>query len=149
MSIFSRIKDAIFSHGSAAPQTTDGARPQPSAGAAPPAARPASTPQSTAPSGIPASPTAAKWEQPAVDVEAVLEAKAAKDPQKLNWRSSIVDLMKLLDIDSNLENRRELARELGYTGSTDDTGAMNVWLHKRVMEELRKNGGKVPASLVA
>jgi len=79
----------------------------------------------------------------------VLESRAAKVSQKLNWRSSIVDLMKLLDIDSSLENRRELARELGYTGSTEDTAAMNVWLHKRVMEELRKNGGKVPASLVA
>ncbi len=57
--------------------------------------------------------------------------------------------MKLLDIDSSLENRRELARELGYTGSTEDTAAMNVWLHRRVMEDLRKNGGKVRASLVA
>ena len=84
-----------------------------------------------------------------VDVEAVLELRSANNPQKLNWRTSIVDLMKLLDIDSSLENRRELARELGYTGSTEDTAAMNVWLHRRVMEELRKNGGKVPASLVA
>lgn len=79
----------------------------------------------------------------------MLEARAAANAQKLNWRSSIVDLMKLLDIDSSLENRRELARELGYTGSTEDTATMNVWLHQRVMEELRKNGGKVPASLVA
>ncbi len=84
-----------------------------------------------------------------MDVEAVLESRAADNPQKLNWRSSIVDLMKLLDIDSSLANRRELARELGYTGSTEDTATMNVWLHKRVMEELRNNGGKVPASLVA
>jgi len=82
-------------------------------------------------------------------VEFPLESRAASNPQKLNWRSSIVDLMKLLDIDSSLENRRELARELGYTGSAEDTATMNVWLHKRVMEELRKNGGKVPASLVA
>ena len=72
-----------------------------------------------------------------------------RPPQKLNWRTSIVDLMKLLDIDSSLENRRGLARELGYTGSTEDTAAMNVWLHRRVMEDLRKNGGKVRASLVA
>jgi uncharacterized protein DUF3597 len=142
MGIFSRIKDAIFGHGQAeqAPASTTGAAP----------ARPTATPQT---SGIPASPADAKWGQttPAqdVDVEAVLESLAAKDPQKLNWRTSIVDLMKLLDIDSSLANRRELAGELGYTGSTDDTAAMNVWLHKRVMEELRKNGGKVSAALVA
>src|SRR5436190_20358397 len=112
MSIFSRIKDAIFGHGNSTPPTTT--------------SKPASPPSATQ-SGIPASPTAAKWEQPEVDVEAVLQAKAAKDPQKLNWRSSIVDLMKLLDIDSSLENRRELAREFGYAVSTDDTATMNVW----------------------
>jgi hypothetical protein len=84
-----------------------------------------------------------------VDVEAVLAGLAAKNPQKLNWQFSIVDLMKLLDIDSSLENRKELARELGYTGSTSDSATMNVWLHKRVMQELEKNGGRVPASLVA
>jgi Domain of unknown function (DUF3597) len=137
MSIFTRIKDAIFGHkGSGGATTTGGTAAKP---AVPP--KPATT-------GIPASPVDAKWERE-VDVEAVLESRAANNPQKLNWRSSIVDLMKLLDIDSSLENRRELARELGYTGSTDDTAAMNIWLHKRVMEELRKNGGKVPASLVA
>ena len=150
MSIFSAIKDAIFGHKSAeaarpAPTSTPSAQPPrtpvPGAGQSP-AATKASTP------GIPASPADAKWERE-VDVEQVLETMAAKDPQKLNWRTSIVDLMKLLDIDSSLQNRKELARELGYTGSTDDSAAMNVWLHKRVMEELRKNGGKVPASLVA
>ena len=123
-----------------------------------PARPPPNPPRNTAPtpataSGIPASPADAKWEREVdvreVDVEAVLELRAANNPQKLNWRTSIVDLMKLLDIDSSLENRRELARELGYTGSTEDTATMNVWLHARVMEELRKSGGRVPASLVA
>ena len=82
-------------------------------------------------------------------VEAVLESRAAHNPQKLNGRGAIVDLLKLLDIESRLEYRRELARELGYSGSPEDTATRTVWLHKRVMEELRKNGGKVPASLVA
>ena len=103
------------------------------------------------PAPAPASPTAAPGPAPVpmVDVVAQLEKRAAANPQKLNWRTSIVDLMKLLGIDSSLENRKSLARELGYTGSTDDSATMNIWLHKRVMEELQKNGGKVPASLVA
>jgi hypothetical protein len=84
-----------------------------------------------------------------VDLVAVMEAKAAASSQKLNWRTSIVDLMKLLDLESSLATRKELATELGYTGDMNDSAAMNVWLHKRVMQELERNGGKVPASLVA
>jgi hypothetical protein len=72
---------------------------------------------------------------------------ASKNPQKLNWQQSIVDLMKLLDLDSSLGARKELAGELGYTGSTDDSAAMNIWLHKQVMQKLAENGGKVPDSL--
>lgn len=136
MSIFSAIKDAIFGH------KTDEA-PAPSSSTAPPrAATQAATP------GIPASPANANWDRP-VDVELVLESMASKNAQQLHWRTSIVDLMKLLGIDSSLQNRKQLAQELGYTGSTDDSASMNVWLHKRVMAELQKNGGKVPASLVA
>ena len=126
MSIFSRIKDAIFGHSQAT-------RPNP-------APKTSGT--------IPASPANAKWDAP-VDVDAVLSDLAEKNPQKLNWKTSIVDLMKLLGIDSSLENRRELARELGYTADLNDSASMNIWLHKRVMQELEKNGGKVPASLVA
>jgi hypothetical protein len=143
MSIFGRIKDAIFGQAKA----ERAARNTPAAPVKP-VTTPAATPLRTNGQAIPASPVDAKWERE-VDVEAVLEARVREKPQKLNWRSSIVDLMKLLDIDSSLENRRELARELGYIGSTDDTASMNLWLHKRVMEELRKNGGKVPAALVA
>lgn len=84
-----------------------------------------------------------------VDVEAVLEAMAAKNPQKLNWRTSIVDLMKLLDLDSSLANRKELAKELGYTGDMNDSASMNIWLHKQVMKKLAESGGKVPESLRA
>jgi hypothetical protein len=136
MSIFSVIKDAIFGHKTATAEAPH----------AP--ARPATASPTPSQAGIPASPTQAKWERE-VDVEMVLESMASKNPQRLNWRTSIVDMMKLLGIDSSLENRKSLARELGYTGSTDDSATMNIWLHKRVMEELQKNGGKVPASLVA
>ena len=83
-----------------------------------------------------------------VDVEQVLEAKLAeKGNPDLNWRSSIVDLMKLLDIDSSLDNRKELATELGYAGEKDGSAEMNIWLHKAVMKKLAENGGKVPAGL--
>ena len=72
---------------------------------------------------------------------------AAQQQQKLNWRTSIVDLMKLVGLDSSLQNRKELAQELGYKGDTSDSAAMNIWLHKRVMQELAAHGGKVPAEL--
>lgn len=72
----------------------------------------------------------------------------AKSEQKLNWRTSIVDLLKLLDIESSLDNRKELAAELGYTGSTTDTAAMSIWLYKQVMRKLKESGGVVPASLL-
>ena len=82
-----------------------------------------------------------------VDVEAVLNGMAAKNGQTLNWRTSIVDLMKLLDLDSSLTARKQLADELHYTGDKDDSATMNVWLHKQVIKKLEENGGKVPADL--
>jgi hypothetical protein len=82
-----------------------------------------------------------------VDVEAVLTGMAAQNPQKLNWQSSIVDLMKLLDLDSSLASRKELAEELGYTGAKDGSAEMNIWLHRQVMRKLAENGGRVPDSL--
>ena len=82
-----------------------------------------------------------------VDVEAVLTSLASSNPQKLDWRHSIVDLMKLLNLDSGLDARKELAKELHYSGSTGDTAAMNIWLHKQVMAKLAANGGKVPDEL--
>jgi len=83
-----------------------------------------------------------------VDVEAVLEGLAAKNPQKLNWRTSIVDLMKLVGMESGLPQRKELAKELGYAGNTQNTATMNIWLHKQVLQKLAENGGKVPAELL-
>jgi hypothetical protein len=83
-----------------------------------------------------------------VDVEKVLEEMAAKNPQKLNWKTSIVDLMKLVGMDSSLSERKALAQELGYTGNMQDSAAMNIWLHKQVLRKLADNGGKVPANLL-
>lgn len=93
----------------------------------------------------PAAPTAAPM--PEVDVEALLDDMAAKSSQKLNWKTSIVDLMKLLGLDSSLDSRKALAKELDYTGDTADSASMNIWLHRQVMNKLAANGGKVPADL--
>jgi hypothetical protein len=103
-----------------------------------------SGPGSQAPSSAGAATAAAT--QP-VDVEAVLNGMAANNRQKLNWRTSIVDLMKLLDLDSSLQARKALADELHYTGDKSDSATMNIWLHKQVMKKLAENGGKVPADL--
>lgn len=131
MSVFSDILSKIFHHpqAKAAPR----AAPQPTPGAAAAAPAPA--------------PAAATAEVPAVDVEAVLEVMAKDNGQPLNWRQSIVDLLKLLSIDSSLANRKALAAELGYTGDSEDSAAMNVWLQKAVMRQLAENGGIVPDSL--
>ena len=82
-----------------------------------------------------------------VDVEAVLTKLASENKEKLDWRRSIVDLMKLLKLDSSFSARKELAKELGYTGDSNDSASMNIWLHKQVMQKLAANGGKVPADL--
>lgn len=83
-----------------------------------------------------------------VDVEAALAARLqAKGNPRLDWKRSIVDLMKLLDLDSSLDNRKALATELGYAGAKDGSAEMNIWLHRRVMEELARNGARVPAAL--
>ena len=82
-----------------------------------------------------------------VDVEAVLTVMAQDNPQTLDWRHSIVDLMKLLSLDSSLAARKELAAELGYAGDTGDSATMNIWLHREVMRKLAENGGLVPDSL--
>ena len=106
------------------------------------AARPAA-PASSAPA-----PPAATAAPPVVDVETVLETMAAGTKQELDWRNSIVDLMKLVGIDSSLANRKALAQELGYTGDMNDSAPMNIWLHKQVLLKLSENGGHVPAALL-
>ena len=110
----------------------------------------AHTPPVGTPAGV-ASQQASTSGQPGamttVDVEAVLIGLASKGGESLNWRGSIVDLMKLLNLDSSLAARKELAKELKYAGDMNDSAAMNIWLHKQVMQKLAANGGKVPADL--
>ena len=150
MSIFRSMMSKIFGHpAAAAPATAAPATAAPDtsapAGAAPTSG--AASPEAASPAPAPMPGAAAAPAQP-VDVEAVLTDMASKNPQKLNWRQSIVDLMKLLDLDSSLAARKELAGELGYTGNTDDSASMNIWLHKQVMQKLAENGGNVPANLL-
>lgn len=95
----------------------------------------------------PASPAVAAKPITRDEVETVIENLAKKSNQDLNWRQSIVDLMKLLKLDSSLKTREQLAKELGYTGALDGSAEMNVWLHKQVMTKLAESGGVVPASL--
>ena len=132
MSIFSKIKSAIFGHKDPGP----GNRPQIPAGWA------GGAPAGTADAPVAPDTTAQ------VDVEQVLTQIArSKGNPDLNWRTSIVDLMKLLGLDSSLDNRKELATELGYTGEKDGSAEMNIWLHREVMRQLAANGGKVPQAM--
>jgi Domain of unknown function (DUF3597) len=96
-----------------------------------------------------ASPTATPTAAPAqtVDVAAIVDKAAAAKGEKLAWRTSIVDLMKALDLDSSLAARKQLAKELNYTGDTNDSATMNVWLHKQIMAKLAANGGKLPPDI--
>jgi 3-oxoacyl-ACP reductase-like protein len=138
MSVFESIRNAIFGRSASA-----ASMPAPAATAPP---QPAATP-ATAFAQPAAQPSAPPSVQQPVDVEAILSGLAAKNPQRLNWQQSIVDLMKLLGLDSSLQNRTALAKELGYTGDTADSAAMNIWLQKQVMAKLAESGGKVPQSL--
>ena len=131
MSIFGKIMSGIFgsSTATAAPVggTTAGATP--AGGSSSAAVAPAAAPAQT------------------VDVAPILDKAVAAKKEKLEWRTSIVDLMKALDIDSSLAARKELAKELGYTGDTSDSASMNIWLHKQVMAKLAANGGKLPPDI--
>ena len=101
---------------------------------------------SSSPAAAPASQAASAPAQ--VDVDAVLTQMASKNSEHLDYKKSIVDLMKLVGMDSSLQSRKELADELGYTGDKSDSATMNVWLHKQVLRKLAENGGKVPANLL-
>jgi hypothetical protein len=148
MGILSNIFRKIFpgSHPAVAkaeqPQVNRGSMQGNAPQAAPQQAAPQPAPQAAP---RPAAPPQAPMEQ--VDVEAILSGMAAQQGQQLNWRSSIVDLLKLLNIDSSLQARKELAQELDYKGDMNDSASMNIWLHRQVMNRLAANGGKVPADL--
>jgi len=133
--IFPSSHPAAQSGGQAAPGSQQRA-PQPTQ---PPSQQPAQQPQ--------AAPAPAAPAMQQVDVEAVLNNMQQQSGQQLNWRTSIVDLLKLLGLDSSLQARKELAAELNYTGDTNDSASMNIWLHRQVMNKLAANGGKVPADL--
>lgn len=135
MSLFSRIRDSIFGHKAEA-------KPAPMAV---PSVAPAANPGAPAAAAAVPTPTPAPV---AVDVEAMLTDMAEKSGKSSNWRTSIVDLMKLVGMESSLAERKELATELGYAGDMGDSATMNIWLHKAVMKALAKNGGKVPASML-
>ena len=139
MGLFNSLMSKIFGH--AAPATTASAS---QAAAAAPAA--GGTPQTPAAAGSSAPAPAAA---PVVDVAAVLNDLAKKNPEKLDWRKSIVDLMKLVGMDSSLTARKQLATELHFTGDMNDSASMNVWLHKQVLKKLAENGGKVPPELLS
>lgn len=131
MSIFGKIMSAIFG--------SQPASAAPAGGAASSGAPAGSTPGASSPAAAPMS---------AVDLAAIVDkAVAAHKGEKLEWRTSIVDLMKALDIDSSLAARKDLAKELGYTGDMNDSASMNVWLHKQVMSKLAANGGKLPPEI--
>lgn len=120
MSIFGKIMSAIFGTKADAAPAGGGTATAGSAGAAPAAT---------------------------VDVAPILDKAVAAKGEKLAWRTSIVDLMKALDIDSSFTARKDLAKELGYTGDSNDSASMNIWLHKQVMTKLAANGGKLPPEI--
>ena len=131
MSIFGKIMGAIFGTSATAAPASGGTAASPTSGS------------SAAPSGGSSSAAPAQ----SVDVAPILDKAVKAKGEKLEWRTSIVDLMKALDIDSSLSARKELAHELGYTGDTNDSATMNIWLHKQVMSKLAANGGKLPADV--
>jgi len=129
MSILGDIVSRIFRHSASPASTAPAATPSPQSKPASPQAAP------TATAGSP------------VDVAAIMDKLASQSKEKLDWRKSIVDLMKLLKLDSSIAARKRLAEELHYTGNLKDSASMNVWLHKQVMIKLAENGGKVPNEL--
>ncbi|PYK96374.1 MAG: hypothetical protein DME32_17820 [Verrucomicrobia bacterium] len=112
----------------------------------------AETQSATAPeqqAQAPVAPVAAVAPPPVVDVAAILNDLAKKNPEKRDWKRSIVDLMKLVGMDSSFTTRKQLAEELHYTGDPNDSASMNIWLHKEVLRKLAENGGKVPQELLS
>ena len=146
MSIFGNIMAGIFDHAAAASPGL-GAKPAKPVPASGPTARPAVASAQVEPSTAAKSPPSAA-ESP-VDVTAIMDKLASQAKEKLEWRKSIVDLMKLLNLDSSIAARKQLAQELHYSGNMNDSASMNVWLHKQVMIKLAEHGGKVPELFAA
>ena len=149
MGLFSNLMNKIFRAGANAEAPPDALQPGQSNESRVAAAQRTGVPLGTGggAAGMQSGSSAAV--QTPVDVAAILDRMAASNPEKLDWRRSIVDLMKLLGMDSSLAERKELAADLKYTGDTNDSAKMNIWLHKEVMRKLSENGGKVPADLLS
>lgn len=155
MSIFDRIKHAIFGEAHAAHITQASGETASSSSSATAPAASTSTPTPSQPNQTSAQPpqangteTSSASSNATVDVQSILNLAVKKSGQKLDWRHSIVDLMKALGMDASLEERKELAQELGYSGDAHDSAKMNTFLHKALMKKLSENGGKVPADLL-
>jgi len=133
MSIFGSIMSKVLGRTPPSPVTPTQAKPSAQTSAT------ASSQAATASASVPPGPQ--------VDVAAVLDDLKKKAAQDLDWRHSIVDLMKLLSLDSSLGSRKELAKELHYEGDMSDSASMNIWLHKQIMKNLAANGGKLPDDL--
>jgi hypothetical protein len=146
MGLFNTLMSKIFSHASTAPVATSTGAPA-NTPASPAPASPSAKPAASAAPAAPATPAAAPAAS-SVDLASVLDKLAAKNPEKLDWKHSIVDLMKLVGMDSSLSARKELAHDLHYTGDTSDSASMNMWLHEEVMRQLAANGAKVPQDLL-
>lgn len=143
MGLFSKLMQKIF-HGAAnAEAPSDALRPGQTGESRVEAAQRQGVPVAMA------QPAAASAIAAPVDVAGILDTMATSHKEKLDWKHSIVDLMKLVGMDSSLAERKELAKELNYTGDTNDSAKMNMWLHKEVMKRLAANGGKVPADLLS
>ncbi|MDQ6655853.1 MAG: DUF3597 domain-containing protein [Verrucomicrobiota bacterium] len=148
MKLFNTLMAKIFNHSSATPAGSSSApapQSQQTTTTAPASGDAGTQSMSSAPAGggVSSGGTSAP-----VDVNAVLNEMASKNSEQLDWKKSIVDLMKLVGMDSSLSARKELATELGYTGDENDSATMNVWLHKQVLRKLAENGGKVPQDLL-
>jgi 3-oxoacyl-ACP reductase-like protein len=143
MGLLSNLISKIFSHSSTTTAATGGTSAAPAAAPSIASAQPASASAAAPPPAAPAAPAKA------VDVAAILDGLAAKNPEKLDWKKSIVDLMKLVGMDSSFGARKQLAQELNYTGDPNDSASMNVWLHKQVLIKIAENGGKVPQELLS
>ena len=143
MGLLSNLISKIFSHSGATTVATSGAAAAPAAAPSAAGPQPAAPAAATTPAAAPAAPAKA------VDVTAILDGLAAKNSEELDWKKSIVDLMKLVGMDSSFGARKQLAKELNYTGDPNDSASMNVWLHKQVLIKISENGGKVPQELLS
>jgi len=134
MGLFNNLMSKIFGHATSTAAATTSTQ---------------STPGAPQQAQAPSAPAATAAAPPVVDVTAILNDLAKKNPEKLDWKRSIVDLMKLVGMDSSFTARKQLAAELHYSGDPNDSAAMNIWLHKEVMKKLAENGGKVPQELLS